>query len=1034
MSARPTRTRILSTAASAIALLAAAVGAAPAVQAQPVSILDSFRIGDAGVLCTAQVAPADQRLTGLFDRAYRLACRDAAGTVGSVIAVRRALDPAAADLGMGGAGLQCSAPTETTLDHVGPVSSLTCRDPERQLDYRRYLLTRGDTSYLAEGLAGYDPALRLALASIVTDERQPGEVKVASTEITDSVAFARIQAGDLDPAAARAEAYARNNDGRFAEASAFFEQLAARTDSQSNAAELLANSALQQSNLGNFTAAYSLLLQAEKVTPQRDGVTRRLIRNYRAINLLNQRFADAAIEVLDAPAKDAALEYDVSSARQGVVSEPLAEQINRENEGLARLGGVLSVLKPSEREAILDAQASQLRGLALLQKGQLDDSVKALSKADSMLQAVRGGRVTSANWLRSQIALDRAAISEAQGDMNAAAGHYGAAVDLLEKNYPQTPLLLAARARQAAFLGRAGKRDEALALFAGVVESSEQVPDSSSALRDLLGPYYTLLVESGAPDAPAALFRAAQSLQRPGLARTQAVLARELSEGNDEASALFRLSVARLREIGRTEVEIAQLSAAEAPTDADRQRLAAARDSLQALRAEQTALTARLAQYPRYKILAPTTVTLAELQQALKPGDAYYKLLIVGNDAYALLADQQYAQIYKVADDSKQLEQKVAQLRDSIVVVENGAVQTYPFDIALSRELYVSLFGPVADRMGAVKHLIFEPDGPLLQLPPSVLVMDDASVERYEARIAKPNGDEFDFTGTNWLGRDRMTSISVSPRAFVDVRTIAPSRASKAYLGLGSNAKPAAMPATAPVDDCSWPLATWQDPIDPGELKLAQSIVGASRSRLMTGDAFTDTALLKSDSLDDYRILHFATHGLVTAPRPECPARPALVTSFGEGDSDGLLSFREVFDLRLDADLVVLSACDTAGMATAAASREAGVPTGGNYALDGLVRAFVGAGARSVIASHWPVPDDYDATKTLISGLFTAKQGQSIGRLLDDASVKLMNAKETSHPFYWAAFIVLGDGDKPLLRSGRTASDNGDARQVAAAR
>lgn len=1027
MSAHPTRRAV----ASVLALVAASVGAS-AVQAQPVSILDSFRIGDAGVLCTAQVAPSDRRLTGMFDRAYRLSCRDAAGPVGSVIAVRRALDSAAADLGTSGAALQCSAPAETALDQIGTVSSLTCHDPQRQVDYRRYLVTRGETTYLAEGLAGYDPALRLALASIVTDKRQPGEVKVASTEVTDSIAFARMQAGELDPAAARAEAYARNNDGRFAEASAFFEQLAARTDNQSNSAELLANSALQQSNLGNFTAAFALLLQAEKATPQRDGVTRRLVRNYRAINLLNQRFADAAIEVLDAPPKDPTLEYDISSVRQGLVSEPLAEQINRENEGLARLGGVMSVLRPSEREAILDAQASQLRGLALLQKGELDASVKALSKADSMLQEVRGGRVTSANWLRSQIVMDRASIAEAQGNLEAAAGDYRSAVAILEASYPQSPLLLAAQARQAAFLGRAGKRDEAMALFASVVEASERVPDSSSALRDLLAPYYTLLVESGTPDSPAALFRAAQSLERPGLARTQAVLARELSEGNDEASALFRLSVARLREIGRTEVEIAQLGAIASPTETERQRLAAARDTLQALRAEQTALTARLAQFPRYKVLAPATVTLAELQAALKPGDAYYKLMIVGDDAYGLFAGPQNARIFKVADDRKALDEKVAQLRDSIVVIENGAVQTYPFDIALSRDLYVSLMGPVGEEMKAVKHLVFEPDGPLLQLPPSVLVMDDESVERYKARIAKPDGDEFDFTGTNWLGRDRMTSISVSPRAFLDVRTIAPSRASKAYLGLGSNARPAALPAAAQADDCSWPLATWQDPIDAGELRLGQSIMGASRSRLMTGEAFTDTALLKSDSLDDYRILHFATHGLVTAPRPECPARPALVTSFGEGDSDGLLSFREIFDLRLDADLVVLSACDTAGMATAAASREAGVPTGGNYALDGLVRAFVGAGARSVIASHWPVPDDYDATKTLISGLFTAKRGESIGRLLDDASVKLMNAKETSHPFYWAAFIVLGDGDKPLLRDGRMADSEAEGRQVAA--
>ena len=106
------------------------------------------------------------------------------------------------------------------------------------------------------------------------------------------------------------------------------------------------------------------------------------------------------------------------------------------------------------------------------------------------------------------------------------------------------------------------------------------------------------------------------------------------------------------------------------------------------------------------------------------------------------------------------------------------------------------------------------------------------------------------------------------------------------------------------------------------------------------------------------------------------------MTSFGGPGSDGLLSFSEIYDLRIDADLVILSACDTAGKASLAATREAGLATGGEFALDGLVRAFVGAGGRSVIASHWPVPDDYDATNRLISGLFTAPPGTSTATAL----------------------------------------------------
>ena len=99
------------------------------------------------------------------------------------------------------------------------------------------------------------------------------------------------------------------------------------------------------------------------------------------------------------------------------------------------------------------------------------------------------------------------------------------------------------------------------------------------------------------------------------------------------------------------------------------------------------------------------------------------------------------------------------------------------------------------------------------------------------------------------------------------------------------------------------------------------------------------------------------------------------------------------------------------------ASREAGVATGGNYALDGLVRAFVGAGARSVIASHWPVPDEFDATKRLISGLLGARPGEPIAQALADAQAGLMDDPKTSHPFYWAAFIILGDGAKPLINT-----------------
>src|SRR6185503_10669913 len=87
---------------------------------------------------------------------------------------------------------------------------------------------------------------------------------------------------------------------------------------------------------------------------------------------------------------------------------------------------------------------------------------------------------------------------------------------------------------------------------------------------------------------------------------------------------------------------------------------------------------------------------------------------------------------------------------------------------------------------------------------------------------------------------------------------------------------------------CSWSLAAWNRPISARELVVAGEAAGkgeAGQAEIVTGAAFTDTAITTRQDLDEFRILHFATHGLVTPPRPECPARPALLTSFGGGES-----------------------------------------------------------------------------------------------------------------------------------------------------
>jgi CHAT domain-containing protein len=519
------------------------------------------------------------------------------------------------------------------------------------------------------------------------------------------------------------------------------------------------------------------------------------------------------------------------------------------------------------------------------------------------------------------------------------------------------------------------------------------------------------------------MFKASQVLVRPGVAQTQAILARELSGGSGEASRLFRQAVTLSREIERSQIELARLSAVSEPTPSDAARLQDLKARLEVSERDQVATQAKLAEFPSYRVVSSAALTLDDLQKELRDGEAYYKMIMAGDAAYALFITPATAKAYKLEVTPRALEKQVDALRETISTVQDGQIQTFPFDVELAHTLYAQLFQPIGAEILAVRHLVFEPDGAMLRLPPNLLVTDAAGVRTYAERSKKSNDASFDFTGIEWLGRSRDISTAVSARAFRDVRRAVRSTAPRDYIGFGQNAVPAGEVQAASAarslsegsETCSWSIAEWTRPIAPDELYLAGNVIGDRRAEIVTGERFTDTAIKKRDDLSGYRILHFATHGLVTAPRPECPARPALMTSFGEGESDGLLTFSEIYDLKLDADLIILSACDTAGRATVAATREAGLRTGGDYALDGLVRAFVGAGGRSVIASHWAVPDDYEATKRLISGIFQAPAGTPTAGALRASQIALMDQPDTSHPYYWSGFAIIGDGSTALL-------------------
>ena len=197
------------------------------------------------------------------------------------------------------------------------------------------------------------------------------------------------------------------------------------------------------------------------------------------------------------------------------------------------------------------------------------------------------------------------------------------------------------------------------------------------------------------------------------------------------------------------------------------------------------------------------------------------------------------------------------------------------------------------------------------------------------------------------------------------------------------------------------------------EVETIAKSLNVGEGDIKLGPEATETAV-KQSKLDDYHVVYFATHGLVAGDLQEftkAKAEPALAFTIPEKPSeldDGLLQASEVAELKLDADWVVLSACNTAS--------SDGV---GAEPLSGLARAFIYAGGKSLIVSNWDVSDE--ATATLMSNLFEIskdKPNLSHGEMMRQATLELLDSATTdedAHPRVWAPFVVVGEPAKQSL-------------------
>ena len=445
----------------------AALLAAPAVAQTPLSAQDSFRIGSGGsVLCSATSRTIDPAHWDMFDRVYAIVCRDAAVPVGKLYVLRfRGAVPDERLASIRAAEVTCAPGPSVSIEGLGAVETLDCRLKDADVAYRVYMRRSRGALYVAEGLAGYDSVLRLALRSLAADRPVEGEVSVATTGAGDPAAFARVQAGQLDPQRALAEAYRRNNAGSYAESSEFFGALSQSGSGALNQAEAMVNEALQRSNLGRHAEADSLFSRAEALAGA-DPVTARRLRNYRAIHLLNQGMAEAAMAELGKPMPEIGV---AGAVRNLVIDRPTAGRLSAESPGAGRLRGEEG-LTQEDKAQILDGQALHLRGTVLRLQGRDGDAVAPFEQAIRELAVIRGGRIAATIWLRAQVHAELAGIAEARGDAQEAERQHQTGITLLETNYPGSSALLSAKGRLAGYFVRTGRAGPAAAIYREIVD------------------------------------------------------------------------------------------------------------------------------------------------------------------------------------------------------------------------------------------------------------------------------------------------------------------------------------------------------------------------------------------------------------------------------------------------------------------------------------------------------------------------------------------------------------------------------------
>jgi CHAT domain-containing protein len=601
-------------------------------------------------------------------------------------------------------------------------------------------------------------------------------------------------------------------------------------------------------------------------------------------------------------------------------------------------------------------------------------------------------------------------------------------------------------------LARAGRGEEALAAFrvaiplltsasrAGEDEAGSSATRRDQQLRDVIEPYIALLARTSSGDA------GASARETFGLA--DAIRGRSVQSALAAASARMVARDPALAELARKEQDMRKQVGAQfdllndvlslPPAQRDDRAVAELRASIDRLRAERAAARAEIERrFPEYAdLLEPKPPSIDEVRRLLRTDEALLSFYF-GREHSFVWAVGKFGPVAfaTIKATDAEIGSKVKALRAALEPNASTIDDIPPFDLGLAYELYALLLKPVEPAWKPAKNLIVVTNGAIGMLPLALLPTAPVSL----TIGAKPQ-----FAGYRavpWLARTHAVTAAPSVAAWRTLRQLpAGSGAREALIGFGDpffSAEQAAESARPQPDTEIADAATRGAPlrrraapqtqsVDSAELALLprlpdtadelRSVALALKTEpakvLHLGKAANETAV-KSANLAQFRVLAFATHGLVPGDLNGL-SQPALALSapaVAAVPGDGLLTMEEILALKLDADWVVLSACNTG----------AGDGTGAE-AASGLARAFFYAGTRAVLVTNWSVHSA--SARELVTDVFrrqAADPGITRGEALRQAMMALLDGpgfvdrtgKEIfayAHPLFWAPYSIIGDG------------------------